>query len=94
MAKKPNSIGDHLPRKISRRILDRAARGEKKVVVVMRNGIPSSVWGFNEYLARQELTRQVEPWKHKMPKAETADPLGAIEGKPVGPVTREEIYEE
>jgi hypothetical protein len=87
-------IDDHLPRKVSRRILERAARGEKTVVVVMRNGKPNSVWGFNEYIARQKLTKQVEPWKHKKPKVETPDPLGAIEGTPIRPVTRAEIYEE
>src|SRR5262249_36191264 len=87
-------IDAHLPRRISRRLLERGAQGEKRAVVVFKNGKPSSVWGFDEYLARQNLTKVVEPWKHRRDRTPAEiDPLGAVEGAPSGPITRDEMYE-
>jgi hypothetical protein len=83
-----------IPHAISRRLLDRGARGEKRAVVVFKNGKPSSVWGFEEYIARQELTKQVEPWKHRITRDSDLDPLGAVDGTLKGPLTRDEIYED
>lgn len=87
----PQRNQGHVPRKVSRRILERAARGEKRVVVGIKDGKPSSVWGFDEYLARQEQTRAVGPWEGRKPRATATDPLGAIEGAPIGPLTRDQI---
>jgi len=84
----------HLPRGMGKKILDRAARGERRLVVVMKDGKPSSVWGFDEYLARQELTKAVKPWKNRKAATSSLDPLGAVEGAPIGPLTRDEIYED
>ena len=94
MAKRTSTNETHLPRSVSRQILARAARGEKNVVVVIKNGKPSSVWGFNEYVARKELTKTVKPWKNRKLKTDVPDPLGAVDGAPIGLLTRDQIYEE
>jgi hypothetical protein len=62
--------------------------------VFNKAGKPSSVWGFDQYLARRELTRTVKPWKRRQRNADVPDPLEAIDGTPVGPLTRDEIYED
>ncbi|HEV3262585.1 MAG TPA: hypothetical protein VG013_37380 [Gemmataceae bacterium] len=86
MAKKqPNG---HLPRPVARRILERCARGERAVVVVIKNGKPSSVWGFNEYLQRKESAKKVKPWQHRKAKAAVPDPLGAVDAGVLAPLTR------
>lgn len=83
--------------RILRAILTRGARGDRSAVVVFdrKSGKPSSVWGLEEYLARKELTKKVAPWKaRRSAPAVVVDPLGAIEAKLVGAITRDEIYEE
>jgi hypothetical protein len=90
--KKPN---EHMPRSIAKRILDRGARGENAVVVVMRDGKPSRVFGLEEYLKMKELPRTVKPWEHRQDLAQPPDPLGAMDlGLLVSPLTREHMYEE
>jgi hypothetical protein len=74
--------------------MERAARGEKRVVVVLKNGRPTSVWGFEEYLERQELTKKVKPWKQRKAESQTPDPLGAVDAEPPGPLTRASMYED
>ena len=93
MAKR-NAGSSRIPRNVIQRILERAARGERRIVVVIKNGRPSSVWGFDEYLARQELTKTVKPWKNRQRESEALDPLSAIEGAPLGPLTRDHIYDD
>lgn len=94
MAKRNHANATYIPRSVSRKILERAARGERRIVVVIKRGRPSSVWGFDEYLARQKLTKTVEPWKNRKLKSDAPDPLGAIEGAPLGRLTRDQIYED
>jgi hypothetical protein len=86
--------GERLPRSVTRRILARAARGEEAVVLTFRKGIPSRVFGLEEYLKMRELPRQVKPWQHRKAEAAVPDPLGAVEGTLIMPVTRENIYDE
>ena len=84
----------HFSRAIQKRIMQRAARGEKQVVVVIKNGEPSSVWGFDEYLKRKQLTKTVAPWMKRRALSSVPDPLGALDGAPTTPITRDQIYEE
>lgn len=79
------------PRRIAQRILERSARG-KRVVVVPRNGKPSRVFDLETYLARQQKTRQMKPWKHRG-KKEPLDWLGTHDGRVLSSLRREEIYE-
>jgi hypothetical protein len=95
MAKQNHASAPHFPRNVSRRILERAARGERRIVLVIdKDGRPTRVFGFDEYLARQELTKTVQPWRSRKGTSAESDPLGAIEGAPVGPLTRDQIYED
>jgi hypothetical protein len=89
---RPKKINGHIPRSVTRSLLQRGARGAKRVVVVYKDGVPSSVWGYDEYRERIELTKRVKPWESKE-KATTPDPLGAVDGKVLAPLTRENIYE-
>jgi hypothetical protein len=93
MKKQRGNGAIHFPRGVARRILARAARGEKRVVVVLKNGRPSAVWGLQEYLDRQNLTRKVKPWEQRKAEKETPDPLGAIDAEPPKDLTRESMYE-
>ena len=87
-------VARNLPERVRKKLMQRGARGARRVVVVYnRQGIPTSVWGFNEYLERQNLTKEVQPWKNRL-KANVLDPLGAIEGAPLSPLTRDQIYED
>ena len=84
----------HMPRGVARRILERAAQGEQAVVVVMRNGLPSRVFGLDDYLKMRDLPKQVKPWEHRTSKSAPPDPLGATDiGVLVSPLTREQMYE-
>jgi len=85
----------NLPEGVRKKLMQRGARGARRVVVVYnKQGIPSSVWGFNEYLERQNLTKDVQPWKNRKLKSDVLDPLGAIDGAPLSPLTRDQIYED
>jgi hypothetical protein len=78
---------------VLRRIRKRAARGEKRVVVTIRNGLASSVWGFDEYLDHIALAKQVKPWRGNQAKTKTPDPFGAIDAAPPHPLTRASMYD-
>src|SRR5438445_9135834 len=83
-----------IPPRVARRILQRAAQGEPAVVVVMRNGLPSRVFGLEDYLRMRDLPKQVKPWEHRTSKSAPPDPLGATDlGVLVSPLTREQMYE-
>ena len=88
------SNGKVFPRKVARKILDRASRGAKRVVVVMNHGRPSTVWGFEEYLEHMKI-----PKKHKLTeklqakKGGLADRLGSIDAAPPRPLTRASMYD-
>lgn len=86
--------GGHMPRKVAQRIMARAARGEEAVVLTFRNGIPSRVFGLKEYLKICDLPNVVKPWMHRKTEGAVPDPLGAVEGTILMPITRENMYEE
>ncbi len=81
------------PRSIADRILRRARRGEKAAVVVFRRGKPSRVFGLQEYLRQREVPRKNKIWKRRRPTVPGPDPLAAVEGRVLGPLRREDIYE-
>jgi len=80
----------HLPRDVFRRILERSSAGEP-VVVVPRDGKPARVFGLREYLEAKRRILKVRPWRSR--KRAPADPLGAHEGKVLGPLRRNAIYD-
>jgi hypothetical protein len=85
----------HLPRSVSKKLVERAARGEKVSLVVNRNGQPSRVFGWDECLKIKNLPHQVKPWEHRKGQEEVPDPLGAVDmGQLLTPLTREALYEE
>jgi hypothetical protein len=90
---KKKKTNKSMPQSVARRIMRRAASGEKTVVVTIRNGKPSQVFGFEEYLTIREVPKKVKPWEHRSAK-KSPDPLGAIAGKVLGPLTREDFYQE
>ncbi|HXE90937.1 MAG TPA: hypothetical protein VNK82_08250 [Terriglobales bacterium] len=83
----------HMPRGVAHRIMERAAAiGRGRLVLVIRDGKPSRVYGEAEYEKRKALTKEVKPWERRKRKV-AADPLGAIDGTVLGPIRREDIYE-
>jgi hypothetical protein len=62
----------------------------------MKNGKPSSVWGFTEYLDRKELAKKVKPWEKRKSGVRGPDPLGAVDAAPpeLAALTRESMYED
>ncbi len=83
----------NMPRSVVRRILKRGAEGEKAVVVTFNAGKPSRVFRYREYEKRVALAKHVKPWQHRKPKARASDPLGAVDGTVLLPITRKNIYE-
>ncbi|MCI0356312.1 MAG: hypothetical protein L0099_14920 [Acidobacteria bacterium] len=81
-----------MPNSVKQRIMRRAASGERALVLVIRNGKPSRVFGFEEYLKRKALTKKVRPWEARRRKS-TLDPLGAWHLGDLGSLRREDIYE-
>jgi hypothetical protein len=82
----------NIPQNVLRRILRRAADGEKAIVLTLRHGVPSRVFGVDEYLQRRQLPKQLKPWKYRSRPA-MPDPLGAADGTVLGSLSRSEIYE-
>jgi len=83
----------HFPPRVARRILQLGAKGRKALVLVMKKGKPSRVFGFDEYLARKALVMKVKPWQGRKKKATSADPLGAVDLGVMAPLTRENMYD-
>jgi hypothetical protein len=83
-----------LPPSLARKIMERAAAGERAMVVVARAGKPSTVHGLEEYLAKRKRARETRPWTFRKRAAAVPDPLGAIDGTVLLPITRQNIYEE
>ena len=83
----------HMPRGVAQRIMRRAANGERAVVVVIKSGRPTRVYGLSEYKNRQALTKKVRPWEARKHRS-TPDPLGAWKLGDLGSLRREDIYEE
>lgn len=91
--KKANITAPRLSRSVQRRILARFARGERRVVVVGRNGEPSSVWGYEEYKQHEEMPKKVKPWEKRGADVSPPDPLGAVDAAPPQPLTRASMYD-
>jgi predicted nucleic acid-binding protein len=84
----------HMPRDVARRIMKRAAESDEAIVVTMRGGKPSRVFGYNEHRKMVELPHRVKPWEHRKERSAPPDPLGAIDARPPRPLTRKSFYEE
>jgi len=91
MKKQP---GGPLPKEVQRRIMNLCSQGEKTCVVVMRNGKPTRVFRLDQYLKMRELPHEVKPWEHRKLNDLVPDPLGAVDGKVLSSLSRQEIYDE
>ena len=80
-----------MPRTVSKRIADRLKRHKAVVVVANNKGKASRVFGLEEYLKKSKLAKTVQPWKYRK-QAKAPDPLGAVEGRVLSSLSREEIY--
>ena len=79
-----------IPRSVSKRIAARLKR-HKAVVVVANKGKASRVFALPEYLEKSKLAKTVQPWKYRKQK-KAPEPLGAVEGRILSSLSREEIY--
>lgn len=79
------------PEAVQKRILKRCAGGQP-VVVVPRNGQPSRVFSLESYLKAVETAGKVKPWNRRKKKT-ALDPLGAVPGRVLSSLRREEMYE-
>lgn len=73
--------------------MKRIAESDEPIVITVRGGRPSRVFGFEEYKKMVSLPGQVRPWEHRREREKKTDPLGAIDAKPPEPLSREDIYE-
>ncbi|MEA2627276.1 MAG: hypothetical protein QOD06_3321 [Candidatus Binatota bacterium] len=80
-----------IPAAVARRIRERA-RQNKALVITIRDGKPSRVYGFDEYLKMKALPQKVRPWTHRR-DAKPVDPLGASPGRVRSRLRRADIYE-
>lgn len=84
---------DHMPRRVSKRILEACQKGEAIVVVPNRDRLPSRVFSLEKYLKMKELPKKHRPWTARN-SAKRADPLGAVEGRVLEPIRRKTMYDE
>lgn len=80
-----------LPRGVGERIVARSANNEV-AVVVPRKGKPARVYSLDKYLKMKEQPKKHKPWSHRKTRPAPPDPLGAVEGRVLVPLTRENIY--
>jgi hypothetical protein len=92
MKKRGNADG-HIPRSVTRKLLQHGARGTKRVVVIYKNGVPSRVFEYAKHQKVVENARQVKPWEHRTGQTDDLDPLGAIDAGVQSKMSRAEIYE-
>ena len=83
-----------MPRNVAKRIMKRAAESNEPVVVTIRQGKPSRVFGYSEHRKMVELPHRVKPWEHRKQKKKAPDPLGAFDAAPPPSVTRKDLYED
>jgi len=81
-----------MPRDVARRIVARSARNQV-AVVVPRRGRPARVFGLDKYVKMMEQPRKHKPWSYRKGRPNSAEPLGAVEGSVLMPLSRERIYE-
>ena len=94
MPDRRKAAGRHIPRSVARSLLKHGAQGAKKVVVVFRRGIPSRVFGYEEHQRIVALPKEVEPWRYRQAQTGSPDPLGAVGGRLLAPLSRQAIYEQ
>ncbi len=94
MAKANRKADGDIPQAVARRIRRRAAESNEPIVVTIRDGKPSRIFGYDQYTKMVALPRQVKPWEHRKDKKATPDPLGAIDAEPPLSLTRKSFYEE
>ena len=88
-----SQTGAHsMPRAVSRRIMKRGAKGGPIVVVFDKSGRPMRIFRYESYQRMQKLPAEVQPWKHRKTSV-APDPLGAVKGKVIGRLSRDEIYD-
>ncbi len=80
-----------IPQRVARRIRERG-RTTDTLVITIRDGKPSRVYGFDEYLKMKALPGKVKPWAHRR-DAKPLDPLGAAPGRIRSRLRRMEIYD-
>ncbi len=94
MAKANRKAVAHMPRAVQKRIMKRTAESKEPIVVTIRDGKPSRIYGYGQYAKMVELPHRVKPWEHRKDERATPDPLGAVDAEPPRPLTRESLYEE
>jgi hypothetical protein len=62
-------------------------------VVVPRQGKPARVFSLDKYDKMREQPRKHRPWSYRRGQANSPEPLGAVEGSILVPLSRERIYE-
>ena len=83
-----------MPRDVAKRIMKRAAESNEPIVVTIRQGKPSRVFGYNEHRKMVELPHRVKPWEHRKQKKAAPDPLGAFDAEPPPSLSRKSLYED
>lgn len=73
--------------------MERAARGERHIVVVTKNGSPARVYGYEEFARAKSVPGKHRIWTKRSGESSIPDPLKAVEGKVLGPLSRKAIYE-
>ena len=91
MAQRSKPSG-RVPSSVTRLLLEHRARGTKKVVVVFKKGIPSSVFDYDEYANRAGLPRCTKRREHRQGRTPTPEPLGGIDAGVCGPLSREDMH--
>jgi hypothetical protein len=86
---------EHMPRRVSKRIMEACQKREAVVVVPGRHRpfLPSRVFSLEKYLKMKELPKKHKPWTARNVR-KSADPLRAIEGRVLEPVRRKTMYDE
>ncbi len=80
-----------MPHGVAQRIVERSANNEV-AVVIPRKGKPARVYSLEKYLKMKEQPMKHKPWSYRRTRPAPPDPLGAVEGSVLVPLTRETIY--
>lgn len=92
--RRPKSNFNRFPQAVARRILARGENNEP-VVLTFNRGIPSRVFGLDDYRKMQEHPKNHKPWNSRATQIDQSrDPLGSVNGNVRSPLTREKIYDE
>lgn len=83
-----------MPHNVAKRVMRHAATSKEPIVLTIRDGKPSRVFGYGQYQRMVQLPHQVKPWEHRKGHEPGPDPLGAIDAEPPSPLTRDSMYQE